>query len=528
MKYGFIWDDFTYILNNPSLAPGSNLSNLWSPFEHRNADFWPVTYSVFWLIRNFFGSDPMYFHALNFGLFLASVVLVYKLLTLIKVESAFLISVIFAVHPMNVSVVAWAFQAKTNLSNVFGLISVIFFILSLRDQVLKKYYLASLGFFILALLSKINLIFLPIIILSFLMLIQNRKLISSVLISLPYFVVSLVLGLTNTFWDAGALPTPESEMILDPSFIHRYFLIGKNFIFYFYKTFIPTDLMFSYKKAVIDYSNLWDILPSIFLTLFLVFCGYKIFTARRLNTFYSGIIISFILLFPVLGLVEIYYMRFSSVAEHYLSIAMIGFLFAVLSLIKNKKFHYACFVFPVVLSYQTFRYLPEYSDEETVMLKTIDKNSDSILAHNLLGSLYKNKGDFKKAIDHYQKSIEIKPTAQPYFNLATVQEKIDLWDQARANYEKSIELNPYYAPTYVNLGGVYLKLNKPLVAINYFKKSLEKNRNYSPAFYNIGYTYEFILKDAKESYKWYLQALQISPQNSLFKNAVQRTEGLNQ
>lgn len=309
LKYGFIWDDFNYIVNNPSLTEGASFFKLWS-FQKVNVDFWPLTYSMLWFLRKNFGVDPFYFHLANVTLFAISVVLLHKLLCLLKLKEAFLFSVIYAVHPMNVAMVAWAFQAKTNLANVFGLASCILFFMSLDKSLIKKYYLLSIMLFVLSLLAKVNLIFLPILFFLFVYLHKRKSFLETILLSAPFFLISGILGLINIFWNVDTQPTLDYETVLDSNYLNRFFIIGKNFAFYFYKSIFPNTLMFSYPRYEIDRSNIMDTVPSIFIALFLIYIAYRILKEKKINQFQAGIDMAFFILLPTLGLVEIYYMRF--------------------------------------------------------------------------------------------------------------------------------------------------------------------------------------------------------------------------
>jgi tetratricopeptide (TPR) repeat protein len=338
----------------------------------------------------------------------------------------------------------------------------------------------------------------------------------------PFISMSFFVGLINVFWDADSLPTPDSEMILDPGVINRFFLIGKNFFFYLYKTFVPLELMFSYPRHEIERGRIFDILPSLVLSLYLLSLIYRFIKKLKIHQFEYGIVTAFCLLLPILGLVEVYYMRFSYTAEHYLNLAMVGLLFTFLAFVNNKKIILAIYLFPILLCFKTFAYLPEYQSEEQLMLATLKKNPESILANNLLGQFYKNQNDLNKARFYIEFSIKIKPTAQAYYNLASLHERLGLMDLALRNYLKSSELNPFVPQTDEKLGVLAAGRGDLSLAIKYFKSAIQKSSSYSSAYYNLGYIYES-QKNITEANKWYRQAFKLAPTIELYKSAVVRT-----
>ena len=269
LNFGFIWDDYTYIVNNLALDQPGALVKIWT--SHAAVDFWPLSYSLFWLQKQLFGSQASGYHATNLLLFTLSVIFLYKLLKKLNLQCALVLSVIFAIHPMNVAAVSWIFQAKTNLANIFGLLSCLYFVKFCNQEKLK-YYLSALLFISLSLLSKISLVMLPVLYLLYLFTINKFDLKKKLLVTLPFLIISTILGLTNLLWGQNSLPVPDSELILDKSILFRIVLVGQNFLFYIYQTFFPKDLMFVpafrsgfeiffFLRAKPDFSCNFDLLP---------------------------------------------------------------------------------------------------------------------------------------------------------------------------------------------------------------------------------------------------------------------------
>lgn len=95
-------------------------------------------------------------------------------------------------------------------------------------------------------------------------------------------------------------------------------------------------------------------------------------------------------------------------------------------------------------------------------------------AQNNMGLAYHNKGDYQKAIEHYQKAVELFPSYSPcYENLARTYEAMNNWEPAIEAYKKSIDYDPGYPVSHLNLARLYLKLNRADEAVIELKLTIE-------------------------------------------------------
>jgi superkiller protein 3 len=99
------------------------------------------------------------------------------------------------------------------------------------------------------------------------------------------------------------------------------------------------------------------------------------------------------------------------------------------------------------------------------------------------GYAYNNKGDYDKAIEYYNKAIELNPDyAVAYYNLGNVYNNkgdygkaIEYYNKAIEYYNKAIELNPDSVDAYNNLGIAYNIKSDDDKAIEYYNKAIELN-----------------------------------------------------
>ncbi len=108
---GWVWDDLKYVIWNPRLLDGEGLYALWfepgkqadsfaQPLAEPDVYWWPLLYSTFWLERWLWGSFyAPGFHAVNIAIHCVNVWLVWALLRRFSVQGAWLIALVFAIHP---------------------------------------------------------------------------------------------------------------------------------------------------------------------------------------------------------------------------------------------------------------------------------------------------------------------------------------------------------------------------------------------------------------------------------------------
>ena len=101
---GFLFDDDLHLLNNPVLKPGG-LGRIWVPGTYVN--YWPLTFTAYWLQFKIWGLAPLGFHIVNIALHAAAALLLWRILLHLRVPGAMFAAAIFAVHPVNVESVAW-------------------------------------------------------------------------------------------------------------------------------------------------------------------------------------------------------------------------------------------------------------------------------------------------------------------------------------------------------------------------------------------------------------------------------------
>ena len=165
LQNGFIWDDDRYLTDNPFLTDWDRLKRLWLDIRSRS-QYYPLVFTSFWIKYQFWGLDPLGYYVDNVLIHALNAIILWRILIYLGVPYAWLISAIFALHPIHVESVAWITESKNVLSGFFYLLSLYTFLRfyfpgqpdssnkSLIKDKRKIFYSISLIFFICALLSK--------------------------------------------------------------------------------------------------------------------------------------------------------------------------------------------------------------------------------------------------------------------------------------------------------------------------------------------------------------------------------------
>jgi hypothetical protein len=236
LRAGFVWDDEQLITSNPLLRTFSGLIEIWS--GGRTADYFPITNTAFWIEHHLFGDNPLGYHALNILLQAADAVLVWLVLRRLQIPGAWLAGLIFGIHPVHVESVAWISELKNVLAMFFTLLSILCFVEIDEKPRSRTWYILSLIFFALALLSKTQVVFMPMVLVLCLWWRARdfATLRREAIRTWPFFVMAAVFGLITIWFQNRGIG--EEEIIIG-SVARRFVNAGMAVWWYAGKVFLP-------------------------------------------------------------------------------------------------------------------------------------------------------------------------------------------------------------------------------------------------------------------------------------------------
>jgi tetratricopeptide (TPR) repeat protein len=122
------------------------------------------------------------------------------------------------------------------------------------------------------------------------------------------------------------------------------------------------------------------------------------------------------------------------------------------------------------------------------------------------------KGDFARAIELYEKSLNIVPTPEAHTYLGWTYSMMSRYEEAISHCLQAIELDPEFGNPYNDIGTYLLELGKPEEAIAWLEKATQAGRYETPQFpyFNLGRAYER-LGLSRSALAAYDHALRLAP-----------------
>ncbi len=119
-RCGFVWDDDVHITKNPILSQPDGLARIWLDTK-ANCQYYPLTFSFFYIEHRLWGLNPVGYHVLNVLLHAGNALLVWSVLRRLDVPGGWIAAMLFALHPVEVESVAWVTEQKNTLSCLLAL-----------------------------------------------------------------------------------------------------------------------------------------------------------------------------------------------------------------------------------------------------------------------------------------------------------------------------------------------------------------------------------------------------------------------
>ncbi|MBX9789320.1 MAG: tetratricopeptide repeat protein [Pirellulales bacterium] len=474
---GFVWDD-VLIPQGRYVKADDGLVKFWT--TGKQADYWPVAYSTHWFEYRAFGARPIGYRCVNVALHIGNALLLWRALTMLRVPGAWWAALLFVAHPVTVEAVAWILQRKTLLSTAFGLgtfISYLHFRASPDGWPKWSWYAAALVLFALGMLTKTAIVMLPLAMPASVWLLERRVTWGDLWLLVPLLVIAVALGCVGLYFqETKAIGV---DVVRDDSLVSRVALFGRSFWFYVSKALCPVNLTFIYPRWPLGIQGPQTFVP--LLALIAVTGGLIYATVQRWSTAPLAALAWYGLnLVPVSGLANIYFMRYSLVADHwqYLSLPALIALVVVstIALVERIKLPTrwlpaaALSAVAFVLTALSWNQAHIYAGDDNRLLwrDTIAKNPDAWIALNNLGTLFNHDGE--TAANEARRAA-----AQGRRVLADQSQRAaqQSFDDAVGCFRRALVLYPKYSDAEQNWGMNLLVQGQHAEAMRHFQSALD-------------------------------------------------------
>jgi tetratricopeptide (TPR) repeat protein len=438
--------------------------------------------------------NPSGYHLSNLAFHLLNTILVFRLIFLLsrKKETSTIVALFFAIHPLHVETVSFLSQRKDLLYTSFYLASLISYVHHIKGKSKSSFLIASLLFFLLSLLSKSMAVTLPVLLLLIDYYWGRRLTWRSVYSKTPFFVLSLVFGIT------AILSQKAYGAIIDlPAFsvLERVFLVSYACVFYIFKLFAPLNLSAMYYYPTRSAAGMlpleYYLAPVVIM---LIIWGiFKTVKFRKDLVFGLGFYLITISL--VLQIIPV---GSAIVAERYTYVPYIGLFFLIgqfYSAIAAGTSRFARTMKPVLLSlligyavlfsFATWHRNKVWKNSFTLWSDVINKNPSVTVAYYNRGVAKFNAKDFSGAVDDYSKALKLKPDyAEAYKNRGESRARLKDYAGAVEDFDKAIAVNPDDGEAYFNRGKAKNRLKDYAGAIADFDRNLLIQPEHVDAYFN--------------------------------------------
>ncbi len=554
-KAGFVnWDDDDYVVKNYSITSLGNFKEIVS--QPVQGNYHPLTMLTLAANYAITGKNAGSYHIVNLLIHLLNILLVFffvKRLTGNKPWLAFIVALLFAVHPLHVESVGWVSERKDVLFSFFFLAGLLQYLKFLETNRISK-YLFVFGLFILSLLSKPTAIIFPIVLLAIDYYKGRLNISRTYYEKIPFVLLSLVLALMTIH--AQKLQGAVGGADLFP--VHFRFFFGfYGIMMYAAKAIWPFSLCTFYPFPAVN-----NALPvAYFFSLlfgFALFAAF-IFTYRKYKLIAFGILFYLVNLLLVLQFMPV---GSAVIADRYAYLPLIGvflvpgYFFQQYIDAQKGKLPVAgmaiLVVTSVILSALTFKQSATWKDSASLWDNAI-RVSPSSRAYSNRGLIYKRENNYDKALEMYNNAIKLNKIEKEalinrgniYFNrkqfelaitdynmvisLDSVNQKaienrgsaygaLGKYERAISDLNKAIQLNPKTENGYANRAVLFQTINRHPEAIADFYRHMEVNHQQSADILNsiaISYLRQ---KDFKNALKVLTQTIDLDPQGIYYRN----------
>jgi tetratricopeptide (TPR) repeat protein len=326
------WDDQMTLHHNPRYNPpsGPKIAETWT--KSVDGLYVPVTYS-YWGALAYAAElpeadevgihlNPKVYHAGSLVLHLASAIVVFSILRLLSRRTLASVAgaMLFAVHPVQVETIAWASGAKDLLCGLLSLCAIYEYVLHAQAIGRRRwvYYGSGTIVLLLAMLSKPAAMVVPVLVAALDLLILRRSWKSVAWPALGWAAAVAPLALV-------ARAAQVADGVANIGVWQRPLIAADAITFYLWKLVWPVAMAPDYGRRPAVVMQIWGGAWSYVAWLIPAAAAVWMWRGRAARPWLlAGAVVFVAALGPVLGLVPFMFQFMSTVADHYLYLAMLG------------------------------------------------------------------------------------------------------------------------------------------------------------------------------------------------------------
>lgn len=484
------YDDYQYVVDNPGIRL-LDWQFVKEAFTTSYMGWWmPLTWISFAIDYHFWELNPFGYHLANILLHAANTGLMVLVADgLLRVEGGglraegspvqwypatlLLAALLWGIHPLRVESVAWVTERKDVLNGIFSLTAILFYLRYVRAKEFAgysaqvvRYYILSLLFLLLSLMSKPVSVVIPAMLLLAdwypLQRFQKEKPLQIVIEKIPFAILVAAISLATMYFAAGNQILVSYD---DLSLFKRFIMAGNAIFEYCLMSLYPVGIIHIYILP-------WPFpaaytVKTIIVVIFTVFCFWR----YKKNPWLTATWLAFLLpLLPVLGFFQngsqSHAARFTYLPALAPSICVAALFAAVYRLVADRQPKFLRLlpvgIAAVLILYGTITliHLAAWKNPETLWSRAI--------AIRPIGRVYYLRADYflkekryLEAADDLQKSIDFgrKAGFTMQYNLHALRgdalNKAGKYEEAVQEFTQAIKLSPY--PEYFYHRGLALE-----------------------------------------------------------------------